>query len=86
MVESERRVRLAGHILRSPNWDPLRQVSYEPDSTVPKHIGKRRVGRPRQQWVFKSTEDIHALHSHTQYEADPFQNEAILRAAKNRAI
>ena len=50
----ERRVRLAGHILRAPNWDPLRQVSYEPNSAVPKHIGKRRVGRPRQQWVFKS--------------------------------
>ena len=82
----ERRVRLAGHILRAPNCDPLRQVSYEPNSAEPKHIGKRRVGRPRQQWVFKSNEDIHALHSHTQYEADPFQNDAILRAANNRAI
>ena len=36
--------------------------------------------------VFKSNEDIHAMHSHTQYETDPFQNEAILRAANNRAI
>ena len=29
---------------------------------------------------------FHALHSHTQYDGDHFQNDAILRAAQNRAI
>ena len=53
---------VAGHILRAPNHDPLGQVSYQQNSAEPKHIGKRRVGRPRQHWVFKSNEDIHALH------------------------
>ena len=79
----QKRVRLAGHILRAPNHDPLRQVSYQQNSAEPKHIGKRRVGRPRQHWVFKSSEDIHALHSHTQYDGYHFQND---RAAQNRAI
>ena len=78
----QKRVRLAGHILRAPNHDPLRQVSYQQNSAEPKHIGKRRVGRPRQHWVFKSNEDIHALHSHTQYDGDQSQNDAILRAAQ----
>ena len=82
----ERRIRLAGHILRAPNTDPLRQVTYEPDSAQPKHIGKRRIGRPRQQWAFRSNENIHALLSHTQYEDEPFQNVAILRAAQGRTV
>lgn len=29
--------------------DPLRQVTYQPDSADPVEIGKRHVGRPRQQ-------------------------------------
>ena len=31
-----------------------RQVSYQPDSAEPIHIGRRRVGQPRQQWLFRS--------------------------------
>ena len=31
----ERRVRLAGHILRAANDDPLRQVTYQPDKLSP---------------------------------------------------
>ena len=40
----ERRAKLAGHIFRTPSFDPLRQVSYQPDSAQTFHIGKRRVG------------------------------------------
>ena len=43
------RGKLAGHILRSLDTDPLRQVSYQPSSAQPYEIGRRRVGRPRQQ-------------------------------------
>ena len=47
----DRRVKLAGHILRSRNSDPLRSVSYERNSAVNYNVGKRRVGVPRQQWL-----------------------------------
>lgn len=39
----DRRIKLAGHILRSPNSDPLRQVTYQPDSAEPVEIGKKNV-------------------------------------------
>ena len=39
----DRRVKLAGHILRSNNSDPLRRVSYERNSAVSYNVGKRGV-------------------------------------------
>ena len=42
----EKRIKLAGHILRTSEEDPLRQVSYKPNSANTFEIGKRRVGRP----------------------------------------
>ena len=54
-----RRVKLAGHILRAQGSDPLRQVSYQAGSGDPIQIGKRRVGRPRQQWLYRTNEAIH---------------------------
>ena len=46
-ILDEKRVRLAEHILRTVDSDPLRQVTYEPGTATIKHVGKRRVGRPR---------------------------------------
>ena len=47
----DRRMKFAGHILRSNNSDPLRRVSFEPNSAVSYNVGKRRAGGPRQQWL-----------------------------------
>ena len=80
----ERRVKLAGHILRAQASDPLRQVSYQAGSGDPIQIGKRRVGRPRQQWLYRTNEAIHNMISHTDYDGDPVQNSFILRAAQQR--
>ena len=44
-------MKLAGHILRSNNSDPLRRVSYERNPAVNYNVGKRRVGGPRPQWL-----------------------------------
>ena len=55
----ERRVHLAKHILRADDTDPMQQVSYQPRSTNPLQIGKRREGHPRQQWIFKINKAIH---------------------------
>ena len=41
-----RRARLAGHILRAPNSDPLRQVSYQPDSAEPINIASVELDAP----------------------------------------
>lgn len=82
----ERRVKLAGHILRAQASDPLRQVSYQAGSGDPLQIGKRRVGHPRQQWLYRTNEAIHNMISHTDYDGDPVQNSSIFRAAQQRIV
>ena len=82
----ERRVKLAGHILRSPNNDPLRQVTYEPDNAEPVEIGKRRIGRPRQQWTYRSKELIRGRISRTDYHGYDFQYSNVLTAARQRRV
>ena len=57
----ERRAKLAAHILRSSDNDPMRQVTYKPGSADAIEIGKRRVGRPRQHWTFHSNQLIHNI-------------------------
>ena len=56
----QRRVKLAGHVLRSSSTDPMRQISYQPDSASPCIIG-RRVGRPRQQWLHNTNAVIYGV-------------------------
>ena len=82
----ERRAKLAAHILRSSDNDPMRQVTYKPGSADAIEIGKRRVGRPRQHWTFHSNQLIHNSISYTDYHAYDFQNESILAAARQRRI
>ena len=40
-----------------------------------------RIGRPRQDWVYRSKENIHCKFRDAEYDGDPTQNAAILRAA-----
>ena len=42
-----RRAKLLGHVLRSSDVDPLRQVSFTPSSASRIDYGKKGVGRPR---------------------------------------
>ena len=46
-----RRQKLLGHVLRSSNVDPLRQVTFVEDSAKPLAYTKRRSGKPREQWT-----------------------------------
>ena len=82
----ERRIKLAGHILRSPNNDPLRQVTYEPDNAEPVEIGKRRIGRPREKWTYRSNELIHGRFSCAGYRGYDFQKSNVLTAARQRRV
>ena len=54
----QKRCRLVGHIFRTPPEDPLRQVSYLPNSAAVYPIHRRRVGGPRQQWLFYSNKYV----------------------------
>ena len=53
------------HIFRSSNSDPLRQVSYKPDSAEPFEVGRRRVGRPRQQRLSEVNSLVYARYIRT---------------------
>jgi hypothetical protein len=46
----KRRKKLMGHVIRTDDSDPLRQVSLQPGTAKPVHWGTRRAGKPRQQW------------------------------------
>ena len=81
----DRRIRLAGHILRNNDNDPLRRVSYEPNSAVTFDVGERRVGGPRQQWTQYSNKYAweNAL-GKGRYENTAQQNQELLNCARSR--
>ena len=46
-----RKSKLLGHVLRAGPSDPMRQISFQPNSAVRPLYGKKRVGRPKQNWL-----------------------------------
>ena len=54
-----RRVNLLGHIFQSSNDDPLRQLSFLPRSTCRINYGKKRVGKPRQNWIYHAKKFVY---------------------------
>ena len=72
-----RRARLAGHILRASNDDPLRQVSYQPNGAEPMQVGKRRVGRPQQQWQYRTNEAVLKTLSYSEYDGSPRHTQCV---------
>ena len=81
----ERRVKLLGHILRSNDQDPMRQVSFIPSSALRVDYGKKRVGRPRQNWLMFSKKYAYEnklLRFNYQEEAE--QDQYIYSAAQQR--
>ena len=46
-----RNSKLLGHVLRCRDDDPMRQVSFQPSSAIRVQYGKKRAGRPRQNWL-----------------------------------
>ena len=47
----KRRCKLLGHIVRSNNDDPMRQVSFVDSTASRVDYGTKRVGKPRQNWL-----------------------------------
>jgi len=85
----QKRIKLAGHILRANEVDPLRQVSYQTQSAKIYDIGKRRIGGPRQQWLFHTNKYIWEeviTSGLSTYEHTDQQNDRIIDLATRRLI
>ena len=49
-----RKSKLLGHIIRADNNDPMRKVTFAANTIEEWGFDKRRVGRPKDQWLFES--------------------------------
>ena len=82
----ERKIKLMGHIIRASNSDPLRSVTFQPDTITPIPLdSKRRVGRPKIDWIEETKKEIWLtqLNGHS-YEGTAEQDDIITFAATNR--
>jgi hypothetical protein len=46
-----RQTKLLGHVIRADNNDPMRKVTFKPNSIRNWNTPLKRVGRPREQWI-----------------------------------
>ena len=46
-----RQTKLLGHVIRADNHDPMRKVTFRPNSIRNWRTPLRRVGRPKEQWT-----------------------------------
>jgi hypothetical protein len=78
---NERRASLLGHIIRACDSDPLRQISL----SHRRQYGKKRCGRPRQNWLHFAKKYVYENKLHLQnYEEGSIDGSLILNAATNK--
>ena len=84
---NEKRGKLLGHIIRADSSDPLRQISLEPHSANRIQYGKKRCGRPRQNWLHYTKSYVYEnkLNFHS-YEEGPQDDSRIYNAALQRSF
>ena len=86
-VYEDRRVKLLGHIIRTENHDPLRQVSLKPGTAERPDIGKKRIGGPKQNWTRKTKEHVwNSKLKRNNYEENALQDSELFNLAKDRAF
>ena len=54
-VYQKRKLRLFGHVVRTSNEDPVRQVTLEKCTIKNKATVTRRVGKPKLDWVHETS-------------------------------
>ena len=69
------KVSLLGHLLRADPTDPLHQVTFEGETKTPRVVGKRRTGRPRDQWINETCEEAFDEIMQNEYLTFDFNNE-----------
>ena len=82
------KIKLLGHLLRTEVFDPLHQVSFEGDSKFPRISIRRRVGRPRENWLISTMKEAYTHLVPTQFSELDIWNEHelnwLVEAARNR--
>ena len=56
---NDRKANLLGHVLRASHEDPMRQVSFQTGSAYRVEYGKKRVGKPRQNWIHQTKKHVY---------------------------
>ena len=80
-----RRVKLLGHILRSNGNDPMRQISFLPDSAHKVEYGTKRVGKPRQNWLHHTKKYVYEnILGHYDYGETHMNDQRVYEAAVSR--
>jgi hypothetical protein len=80
-----RRVKLLGHILRSNGNDPMRQISFLPDSAHRVEYGTKRVGKPRQNWLHHTKKYVYEnILGHYDYGETQMNDQRVYEAAVSR--
>ena len=75
---NEKRAKLLGHIIRTSDADPLRQISLEAQSANRVQYGKKRCGRPRQNWLHYTKKHMYECKlNHHSYEEGPVDDNHI---------
>ena len=85
VVHSEQKAKLLGHIARCPDEDPLRQISFKPKTVQRVEYGKKRVGKPRQNWIHQAKKYVYVEKMHMfSYSESSREDEQILERAVRR--
>ena len=50
----QRKIELLGHVIRAGEEDPMRKVTFQAGTIKDRGFAQRRVGRPKQQWLFEA--------------------------------
>lgn len=81
-----KQVKLLGHIIRASEHDPLRQITLKNGTAESNLPNKRRVGRPRKNWIFCTKRFIYndILMKTDEFTDSQAQNQLILNEANNR--
>ena len=81
-----RRIKLLGHILRSPNDDPMRRLIFESNSAKSLTLGIKRVGGPKKNWTDETMSLAWTHLHHTHYVKTQAQQTQLLADALQRLI
>ena len=57
----KKKVKLLGHILRAPKYDPMRQVLFEKGTVVPRVELRKIIGKPKANWLIETYKDAYAM-------------------------
>ena len=82
-----RKTKLLGHVIRADNDDPMRKVTFAPNTVEEWGFAQRRVGRPKDQWLheskklygrnadtWKTDKGIKRKNKRTKYKGTPLQD------------